>query len=81
MALDTPSILKFLEDQLGVDTDDIAEDTPLFSAGIIDSAGMLDLLLFVETEGGVQFTPDDITLDNLDSVRLILDFVAAQRAA
>ena len=80
MTLDTHALMQFLENNLGVDTTAIDRDTPLFSAGIIDSAGMVDLIVFVESTAGVTFTPDDITLDNLDSLGRILDFVAAQRA-
>jgi len=80
MALDTHALLQFLEDHLGVDTAEIDKDTPLFSAGIIDSAGMVDLLVFVESTAAVKFMPDDITLDNLDSLGRILDYVALQRA-
>ena len=80
MALDTRALLQFLESNLGVDTAEIERDTSLFSAGVIDSAGMVDLIVFVESTADVKFTPDDITLDNLDSLGRILDFVAAQRA-
>jgi acyl carrier protein len=79
MTLDTQALKQFLENNLGVDTAEIDRDTPLFSAGIIDSAGMVDLIVFVESTADVKFTPDDITLDNLDSLGRILDFVAAQR--
>jgi acyl carrier protein len=69
-------LLKFMEDTLGVDTVAMDDETPLFSSGMIDSANMVDLILFVESKGNVKFSPDDITLDNLDSVSRILLFVA-----
>ena len=76
MPLDRELLLKYLEDNLGVDTAEVNEDTPLFSSGIIDSASMVDLIVFVESEASVKFGPDDITLDYLDSVSRILEFVA-----
>ncbi len=76
MTLDKERLLHFVEDKLGVDTAAVDEDTPLFSSGMIDSASMVDLIVFVESEGSVTFTPDDITLDNLDSIGRILSFVA-----
>lgn len=81
MTLDTHALLQFLRVNLGIDTTGIDRDTPLFSAGIIDSAGMVDLLVFVESTGHVKFQPDDITLDNLDSLGRILDFVAVRHPA
>jgi acyl carrier protein len=76
MALSKERLLRFVEDQLGVDTADLAADTLLFSSGMIDSASMVDLIVFLESEGYVKFAPDDITLDHLDSIGRILDFVA-----
>jgi acyl carrier protein len=78
MALTREVLLKFLEDNLGVDTTEVDQETPLFSSGLIDSASMVDLIVFVESEGNVKFGPDDITLDYLDSVARILGFVARQ---
>jgi acyl carrier protein len=75
MTLSKHLLLKFVEDNLGVDTADVDEDTPLFSSGMIDSASMVDLIVFVEAEGKVKFGPDDISLDHLDSIGRILRFV------
>jgi acyl carrier protein len=75
----TPSkdeLLQFMENKLGVDTSQVDADTPLFSSGIIDSTGMVELIVFVESAAEVKFSPDDITLDNLDSIGRILNFVA-----
>jgi acyl carrier protein len=79
MTLDTHALLNFLEEHLGVDAAQLNEDTPLFSSGIVDSAGMVTLIVFVESCTGMKFTPDDITLDHLDSIGRILDFVTAGR--
>jgi len=79
MTLNKELLFKFVEDQLGVDTADVDEETPLFSSGMIDSASMVDLIVFVEAEGNVKFGPDDISLDHLDSIGRILRFVADSR--
>ena len=76
MTLSKQLLLKFVEDKLGVDITDVDADTPLFSSGMIDSASMVDLIVFVEAEGNVKFGPDDISLDHLDSIGRILRFVA-----
>lgn len=80
MTLSKQLLLEFVESKLGVDVADVDEDTPLFSSGRIDSASMVDLIVFVESEGNVKFGPDDITLDHLDSIGSILRFVANSHA-
>ena len=79
MGLSKELLLRFLEDTLGVDTADLDEHTEIFSSGIIDSAAMVELIEFVECQGNVQFAPDDLTLDHLDSIDRILSFVANHR--
>jgi acyl carrier protein len=76
MTINKTNLLAFMEEKLGVETTEVDGDTPLFSSGIIDSAGMVELIVFVESTAGVKFTPDDITLDHLDSIDRILSFVA-----
>jgi len=76
MALSKDGLLQFMENKLGVDTSQVDADTPLFSSGIIDSTGMVELIVFVESIAEIKFSPDDITLDNLDSIGRILNFVA-----
>ena len=80
MPLSKQLLLDFVGSSLGVDVADVDEDTPLFSSGRIDSASMVDLIVFVESEGHVKFGPDDISLDHLDSIRSILRFVTDSHA-
>ncbi len=79
MALSRELLLKFMEDKLGVDTTDLDEDTLLFSSGIVDSAGLVEVIVFVESEESMKFAPEEISLDHLDSIGRILSFVAARR--
>jgi acyl carrier protein len=72
-------LLNFMEATLAVETASLDEHTELFSSGIIDSAAMVELIEFVESEGNVTFGPDDLTLDHLDSIDRILSFVAGRR--
>lgn len=72
-------LLTFLDEVLGVDSAGVEGNTPLFSSGLIDSAAMVELIVFVEKQSGVRFGPDDITLDNLDTIDSILNFVSSQQ--
>jgi acyl carrier protein len=78
MAFNRDVLLRFVTDTFAVDGVELLDDTPLFSSGIIDSADMVQLIEFVEMEGNVTFTPEDLTLQHLDSIGRILRFVTEQ---
>jgi acyl carrier protein len=79
--LNESALLQFIEERLGVEAGAADASTLLFSSGLIDSAGMVELVAYVESVAGVRFAPEDITLDNLDSIAAILAFVAAANGA
>ncbi len=47
----------------------IDDDQPLMSSGIIDSFGLVDLSLFIETEFGLVFDPSDFSVEQTDTVQ------------
>lgn len=51
------------------------DDTSLMAANVIDSTGVLELILFLEERFGVRVTDTEATPKNLDTVRRIVDFV------
>lgn len=76
MALTRDALVQYLEDKARVDLSDVEDDAELFSSGLIDSFAMVDLLVFLEKHTGTKMGPEDITLDNLDSVGRILAFAS-----
>ncbi|MGB0220259.1 MAG: acyl carrier protein [Sinimarinibacterium flocculans] len=80
MKLTEESLLQFLRDELGVDVAAIDGTTPLFSRGLIDSFALVSLMTFVESSAGLRIRPDEVTLDNFDSVDRILGFVEHRAA-
>lgn len=76
MALDQSALHEFLVNELAVDGSNLSSDAPLFSSGLIDSFALVTLLTFVETESGLMISPEDVNLENFDSIDRILDFVA-----
>lgn len=80
MKLTEESLLQFLRDELGVDVAAIDGTTPLFSRGLIDSFALVNLMTFVESSAGLRIRPDEVTLDNFDSVDRILGFVEHRAA-
>lgn len=47
---------------------DLNYDTDLFVAGVIDSFGFAELVVFLETRFNVQFESEELTADNLNTV-------------
>lgn len=80
MKLTEESLLQFLRDELDVDVAAIDGTTPLFSRGLIDSFALVSLMTFVESSAGLRIRPDEVTLDNFDSVDRILGFVEHRAA-
>jgi acyl carrier protein len=51
------------------------DDASFLQEGIVDSVGVLELVLFVEEKFGVAVDDGDITPDNFDSVNKLADYV------
>jgi acyl carrier protein len=68
-------IREYIVSEFGLDPDSIDRETLLFSSGILDSFGMVDLLTFVEDVAGWKFRVVDVNLENLDSIDRILQFI------
>ncbi len=71
-------IFDYLEGTLRIDVAGLDADSPLFSSGAIDSFSMIDLITHLEVVSGTRIQPSDITLDNFDTVRRIINFLSRQ---
>jgi acyl carrier protein len=74
-------IFSYIDEQFGVDRDDVDEETGLLTEGILDSFSIVDLVLFIENSSGIKVNPSEVNLDNLDSVSKILSFVKSKQSA
>ena len=74
--LDRTELVNFIVTNLGVDEDSITDETPLLSSGLVDSFGMVELLVFVEAQTAASIDPGDVNFDNFDSVERILRFAS-----
>lgn len=81
MPLSKDSLIQYLQGHLRVDLTGVGDDTELFSSGRIDSFAMVDLLVFLEKETGAKLGPEDIDVDNFDSIARILRFAATRERA
>jgi len=65
-------------------TDDVTQlglDDSLLGRGIVDSTGMLEIILFIEEQLGVKVADSEMVPENLDSVNRIAAFVTSKRKA
>jgi acyl carrier protein len=63
------------------DTSAVAFDDSLLDRGIVDSTGMLEIIMFIEEQLGVRVADEEMIPENLDSVNNIARFVECKRQA
>lgn len=59
----------------------LSETDSLLGTGIIDSMGVMEVIGFIESEFGIEVGDDDVTEENLGSIRAISRYVVAQTEA
>jgi acyl carrier protein len=72
-------VRSFVTETFFVDT--FSDDDSFLVSGIIDSTGMMELVLFLEQEFDIPIRDVDLTPDNLDSVDKVIAFLARKRRA
>lgn len=80
MKLNADDLRTLITGKLGVE-DPFENDTPLFSAGILDSFNLLELIVFIEKAEGIKVKPTEVKLENLDSLDRMLQFIARKHAS
>ena len=58
----------------------LLDDTRLIDEEIIDSLGIFLLVTFIQERFGVEVGPEEVTLENFESVAAIAQLVSAKRA-
>ena len=73
------AICEFVQERfrLAVGSQSLGAESPLFSSGVIDSFGLLELIAFLEDAYGVTIDPVRHDLRALDTARRIAAFVQA----
>ncbi|MBT2163180.1 acyl carrier protein [Zobellia barbeyronii] len=70
-------IISYIKSKLAtevVEEIDINED--LLGSGLVDSLGMVQLVLFIENEANIKVAPEDMTIENFMTVNHILKYIA-----
>ncbi|WP_295540286.1 acyl carrier protein [uncultured Thiohalocapsa sp.] len=75
-------IRAFIEENFlfGGSAEDISDDGSLIAEGILDSAGVLELVAFLEGTYGIQVADSELLPTNLDSINRIAHYVVRKQA-
>jgi acyl carrier protein len=66
--------------QLGRHTRPLGDDEIIPETGLLDSASILELILWVETEYDIEIDQADFNLENLGSIRRIVGYLESRRS-
>ena len=76
----TAKLEEYLYKHLGKANDNsIKVNTPLLDSGILDSISALLLVDFVEAEFGIEFLPHEVSSENLNSIKILKDFIKSKQ--
>lgn len=59
-------------------SDELTDSTPLISGGILDSISTLQLVSFLEEKFKIEFRPNEVDQDNLNTISRIANFVRSK---
>ena len=62
----------------GQEDDQLANDSSLLQAGVIDSTGVLELVVFLEESYGIDIEDEELTPENLDSIVNLARFIISK---
>jgi len=66
----------FITENFFVEDTDLSGDASLTRSGVIDSTGVMEILLFLEEQFGLKVPDDEITPENLDTLNNLVRYVS-----
>ena len=73
-------VVDFLVEEVDIDAEDLLGEKSLFNSGLIDSVAVLSTVQFIEETFDFELEPEQVTLENFDSVSAIVALVKSQQA-
>lgn len=70
-----------LSTALGNDIGDLTDDEIIPAAGLLDSAALLGLVVWYETEFDLPLKQEEINIDNLGSINAMADYLIARKTS
>lgn len=71
-------VKEFFKENFMAEMDGISDTDSFLENGIIDSTGVLELVLFLEETYGIKVEDDEIIPENLDSLENIATYVTSK---
>lgn len=65
---------------IGASENSLDDDDSFLEKGIIDSTGILELIMFVEENYGIEVADEEVIPDNFDSVNKLCNYLAKKMA-
>ncbi len=65
--------------EIGMDASELGVDDIIPATGLVDSAALLQLLVWYENHYKLPLSQEEITIDNLGSLSLMADFVLKKK--
>lgn len=59
----------------------LSDDASFLEKGVIDSQGIMELVMFIEEQFGIEVADEDVVPDNFDSVNQLAAYVEARNGA
>lgn len=73
----TDKIITYIKTEISMEPlDDIDLDEDLLGNGLVDSLGMIKLVLFLEKEFNVHIGPEDMTVENFNTIQSISKYLS-----
>lgn len=66
---------------MGMDASELTDDDIIPATGMLDSAAILELVVWYEAEYDMPLEQDEINIDNLGSVTAMANFVISRKGA
>lgn len=60
---------------------ELAGDTPLLTSGLVDSLGIVRLVVFIEDKLGIKVPLEDITIENFETLELLDAYLKTRKGA
>lgn len=73
----TDKIITYIKTEISMEPmEDIDLEEDLLGNGIVDSLGMMKLALFIENEFKIKIAPEDMTVENFNTVQSISEYLS-----
>jgi len=63
----------------GQEDEELGNDTSLLQAGVIDSTGVLELVVYLEEGHGLKVEDEELVPENLDSIKNLARFINSKQ--